>query len=63
MIVQAIDSGGALIAFGILVLTCFALTVMGFLFFLLALRGVWRWIIRHTWNDMVVSAERKALDR
>jgi hypothetical protein len=49
------------VAFGAVVIFSFALVVTGMLFFLLAVRGVWRWLTRRTWNDVVASAGRKAL--
>jgi hypothetical protein len=61
MIEAAIEAGGAVLLFDAVVLAGFALLLLGVLFFLLALRGIWRWLARHTWRDVVASAERKAL--
>jgi hypothetical protein len=61
MIEAAIEAGGAVLLFDAVVLAGFALLLLGVLFFLLALRGLWRWLARHTWRDVVVSAERKGL--
>jgi len=57
----AIESAGADFAFGILVLISFGMVILGVMFFLLAVRGAWRWLTRHTWGDVVASAGRKAL--
>ena len=61
MLVQSIESLGADLLFGLVVLTSFGLTLLAVMFFLLAVRGCWRWLIGHTWNDVVASAGRKAL--
>lgn len=61
MLVQSIESLGADLLFGLVVLTSFGLAILAVMFFLLAVRGCWRWLIGHTWNDVVASAGRKAL--
>jgi hypothetical protein len=61
-VIQAIDSAGAGVLFGILVLVSFALVMLLILFALLALRAVWRWLTLHNWNDVIRSTERKALN-
>jgi hypothetical protein len=61
MIVQAIDNGAANIVVGFIVLAGFSALLCGLLFFCLAVRGIWRWLTRKSINDVVVSAERKAL--
>ena len=47
--------------FGVIVMVSFALLLISLLFFLLAVRGVWRFLIRRTWSDVIISSERKAL--
>jgi len=61
MIAQAIDNAAANIVVGFIVLGVFAMLIVALLFFCLAVRGVFRWLARHTWRDAIVSAERKAL--
>lgn len=61
MIVEAIENAGANVVVGLLVIVSFGIALMGLLFFLLAVRGAWRWLTRHTWSDVVASAGRKAL--
>jgi hypothetical protein len=61
MIAQAIDNAAANIVVGIIVLAGFGCLIGAVLFFCLAVRGIWRWLTRATWNDVVRSAERKAL--
>jgi hypothetical protein len=60
-IVEGIESAGADLLFGLIVLVSFGLVLLGLMFFLLAVRGMWRWLTRHTWGDVVASAGRKAL--
>lgn len=60
-IIQAIESTGADLLFGLIVLLSFGMIVLATLFFSLAVRGAWSWLIRATWRDVIVSAERKAL--
>jgi hypothetical protein len=55
----AFENAAANIVFGCLVLLGFALVICSLLFFLLFVRGVWRWLTRRTWGDVVSSAERK----
>jgi hypothetical protein len=61
MLDAAASSIGADVVFGILVLGSFAIAILCVLFFLLVVRGAWRWLTRRTWSDVVRSAERKAL--
>jgi hypothetical protein len=61
MIQQAITSFAADILFGAFVLLVFGLLILAILFFSLAVRGCCRWLTRGSWNDVVRSAERKAL--
>lgn len=61
MIVQAIDNSAANIVVGVIVLCGFAMLLTAVLFFCLAVRGIFRWLTRTTWSDVVRSAERKAL--
>jgi hypothetical protein len=59
MIQSAIDAGWSTILFEILLLLGVGALLLFLLFFLLAVRGAWRWLTRHTWSDVVVSHERK----
>jgi hypothetical protein len=61
MIVAAIENAAANVLVGAIVLASFAILIGAVLFFLLAVRGIFRWFTRHTWGDVVVSAGRKAL--
>jgi hypothetical protein len=61
MIIEGTESVAANVAFGLVVLLSFALLILSVMFFLLALRGCWRWLCGHTWSDVLASAERKAL--
>jgi hypothetical protein len=61
MIQQAIDNAAANIVVGIIVLAGFGCLIGAVLFFCLAVRGIFRWLTRHTWGDVVASAGRKAL--
>lgn len=49
------------VAFGLLVLGSFAVLICGALFGSLLVRGVWRFLTRRTWGDVVASSHRKAL--
>lgn len=61
VIMQAIESLGASIAFGLVVIVSFGLVILMALFFLLALRGFFHWLAGYSINHVIVSAERKAL--
>ena len=61
MIAQAIDNAAANIVVCFIVLGVFAMLIVALLFFCLAVRGVWRWLTRRTWGDVVASTGRKAL--
>lgn len=61
MVIETIQDGAANIFFGAIVLVSFALILLAVMFFLLAVRGCCRWLVGHTWNDVVVSGARKAL--
>jgi hypothetical protein len=61
MIQQAITSFAADVLFGAIMLLSFGLVLLALLFFLLAVRGVFRWLTRGSWNDVVSFTERKAL--
>jgi hypothetical protein len=61
MMDAAASSLAADVAFGLVVLGSFAIVILCVMFFLFAVRGAWRWLIRRTWNDVIASTERKAL--
>ncbi len=61
MLLQGIENEAANIFVGAIVVIVFGAALLSVLFFLLAVRGCWRWLIGHTWNDVVASAGRKAL--
>jgi hypothetical protein len=61
MLDAAAQSIGADIVVGFIVIVSFAMALLGILFFLLAVRGIWRYLTRHTVNDVIVSSQRKAL--
>jgi hypothetical protein len=61
MLDAAVSGLAADVAFGLIVLVSVGMLLLAILFFLLAVRGVWRFLTRHTMNDVVRSAERKAL--
>lgn len=61
MLDAAASSVAADVAFGLLVLVSFGMLILWILFFLLAVRGVWRFLTRHTWNDVVSSTAKKVL--
>lgn len=58
---SAIETTGANIVFGVIVLVAFGAVILCFLFAGLAIRGGWRRLTRRTWNDVIRSTERKAL--
>jgi hypothetical protein len=64
-LLQMLDSAAtnlaADVAFGLLVLGSFAMAILAVMFFLLVVRGIFRFLFRRTLNDVIVSAERKAL--
>jgi hypothetical protein len=62
LIAQTIDSSGAAVLFGTIVLVSFGLVILAILCGLLILRAVWRWLMRWTWNGVVRSTERKAIN-
>lgn len=59
--VQAIDNAGAWLLFAAVMLGGVALLCIVALFAALAIRGCFRWLTGRSWNDAVLSAERKAL--
>jgi hypothetical protein len=61
MIESAVNDAGANILVGAIVLMAFAMALGAVLFGLLAVRGMWRWLTRHSWSDVVASTGRKAL--
>jgi hypothetical protein len=61
LITQTIDSAGASVLFVVIVLVSFALVMVLIAAGLLILRGIWRWLMRWTWNDVIVRTERRAL--
>lgn len=61
MLDSAIITFAANFAVGVIVLVSFGLLLLAMLFFLLAVRGIWRWLTRRTWADVVRSTHRKAL--
>lgn len=61
MIVSAIENAGANVLVGAIVLLSFGMILLAILFGLLAVRGIFRWLARKTWNDVVASTGRKAL--
>jgi hypothetical protein len=58
---SAVDSLGANLVFGFIVLAFVGALMLMLLFAGLAVRGAWRWLKRHSWRDAVTTAERKAL--
>jgi hypothetical protein len=60
-LMQAMESLAADVLFGVIVLVSFGIVLLALLFGLLLLRNCWRWLLGHTWNDVVASAGRKAL--
>lgn len=61
MIESALESLACDVFFGILTCIVTGMIVLAALFGSLLVRSGWRWLTRHTWRDVVVSAERKAL--
>ena len=58
---QMIDAGTLNLLAGLAVIVSFGLLILLILFGLLAFRGIFRWLTRGSWNDVVRSAERKAI--
>ena len=62
---QMMDAAAASLAadlvVGLIVIISFGLLLLGLLFFLLVVRGTWRFLVRRTWGDVIASSERKAL--
>ena len=56
-----LDNAAAYVLFVILVLGIYAIALLSVLFAGLLVRAIWRWLTRHTWSDVIVSTERKAL--
>lgn len=61
MFSDAMDCGGTYVAFCVLVMVGYCIALLAVLFGLLAVRGIWRWLARHTWASVILSAQRKAL--
>jgi hypothetical protein len=61
MLDAAATSIGADVLVGLIVMASFGMVLLGLLFFLLAVRGVWRFLVRRSWGDVIVSSQRKAL--
>jgi len=47
--------------FSLVVLTLYGAFLFALLFSGLAIRAAWRWMRRHTWRDVVLFVERKAI--
>jgi hypothetical protein len=60
MLDAAAQSIGADIVVGFIVIVSFAMALLGILFFLLAVRGVWRYLTRESVNHVITSVETKA---
>jgi hypothetical protein len=58
---DAIDNTAAAILFGLVFVAVYAVLLLGLLFFFLVARAGWRWLARHTWRDVIVSLERRAI--
>lgn len=56
-----VKDGGAVLLFGLALAALEFVGLVLLLFGVLMFRGVWRWLTRATWNDVVLSASRKAL--
>jgi hypothetical protein len=61
MLQNAIDEGVANVLFGILFFVAVAILIICALFVALAIRELWRWITRGSWNRIIVKTERKAI--
>lgn len=61
MLGDAIDGAGTYMAFSLIVLSFYGIGLIILLFCLLAIRAAWRWLMFHTWGDVILSAQRKAL--
>lgn len=59
--IRMLDSFAADMFLGFIVIVSFGLLLLLLLFFLLAVRGIFRWLTRKTWGDVIASSERKAL--
>lgn len=59
--IDAIDNAGAVAVFGALMILVYAFALVLLLFCLLAVRGVWRWLSRHTWGAAIARIQRRAL--
>jgi hypothetical protein len=63
MLEQAIESAGANLFFGVIVLALLCGLAMLAMFVYLWLRHAWRWLARHSWRDVILSVERRAFRR
>ena len=60
MLQSAIEDGAANVAFGILFFAILALLILAVFFAGLAIRAMWQWLTRGSWNRVIVKTERKA---
>ncbi len=56
-----LKEGGGVLLFGLCLVAVELVVLVALLFGALAVRGLWRWITRGSWNSVVVSLHRKAL--
>jgi Kef-type K+ transport system membrane component KefB len=60
-LIQTVEESAAQVLFATLLLFLFAISLAAVLFGVLLVRAIFRWLTRHSWNDVIVSTERKAL--
>jgi hypothetical protein len=58
-----IDWAVAYIIFGVIIIVSVLVALTLALFAVVAAQAAWRWLARHTWRDVILAAERKALRR
>lgn len=60
MLMEMADNFYGWAAFGGFVLGALGMFLLAVLFASLALRGLWRWLTRGSWQGVILSAEREA---
>jgi hypothetical protein len=60
-IMDAFDNAATYVLFCIVISVAYGMLILGLLFVSLAVRSVWRWLTNHSFSDLIVVAERRAL--
>jgi succinate dehydrogenase hydrophobic anchor subunit len=62
-LVDTIDHAGADLLFAVILVIFYGVLILALLFAGALFRAAWRWLMRNTWNDLIVFVERRALGK